>query len=98
MTISENRTASGPHRVPAMVVAVWLTDALTGRTATTVIKPPEPESKLKMFEKSRGAAASSPPESRRGRPAAVGGLSPPTYWRATPPRRAGQCDGAPFKS
>lgn len=37
-----------------MVIAVRLTDALTGRTAATVIKPPPPKSKFKMFEGSRG--------------------------------------------
>ncbi|MDT5268277.1 MAG: hypothetical protein QOH49_463 [Acidobacteriota bacterium] len=37
-----------------MVIAVRLTDALTGHTATTVIKPPQPNSKFKMFEESRG--------------------------------------------
>jgi hypothetical protein len=37
-----------------MGVSVRLTGALTGRTATTVIKPPEPESKFKMLEESRG--------------------------------------------
>jgi hypothetical protein len=81
-----------------MVVAVWLTDALMGRTATTVIKPPEPELKFEMFEESRGAAVSSPLGPRRDALAVAGGHSPPTSRRAAPPRRAGQCDGAPFKS
>ena len=37
-----------------MVIAVRLTNALKGRTATTVIKPPQPKSKFMMFEESRG--------------------------------------------
>lgn len=44
-----------------MIVAVRLTDALTGRAATSVIKPPEPESKFKMFEESRGGGGQQPP-------------------------------------
>jgi hypothetical protein len=71
-----------------MVTAVQVTGALTGRTAATVIGPPEPESKFEMFEKSRGAAASSPLSPGVDALAVVGGLSPPTSRRVAPPRRA----------